>query len=352
MPLADFPSQHSVIALLQRSIQQGRLGHAYLLAGNDLGELEAVGLALGQALNCVEPTEIAPDGTPLDACGQCLSCRKIAQTNHPDVLVLRPESKLRQMRIGQIVRRPNSPPRVLADMVNAKSTEGRYKVAILVAADRLNEDAANSLLKMLEEPPPQTVYVLLTTEPGRLLDTIRSRCLRLNFAGDSQREHSTDELAWLADFAAMAAEGREDVFGRYRLLGTLLERLSALNDAIEEEIDAAAPWAEHEELPPELRDQWADQSRAAVMAEYRLRRAGYLSALQAWLRDVWLRTLGVDGSLEIFPNLSEAAGRVAARLTSLEAEENLRIIESTQRTLHTNVTELLALETGLLKLKL
>ena len=73
MPLADFPSQYSVITLLQRSIQQGRLGHAYLLAGNDLGELEAVGLALGQALNCVEPTEIAPDGTPLDACGQCLS---------------------------------------------------------------------------------------------------------------------------------------------------------------------------------------------------------------------------------------------------------------------------------------
>ena len=352
MPLADFPSQQSVIALLQRSIAQGRLGHAYLLAASDLAELEAVGLALGQALNCVEPPETATDGTPLDACGHCLSCRKIAQANHPDVMVLRPESKLRQMRIGQIVRRPNSPPRVLADMVNAKSTEGRYKVALLVAADRLNEDAANSLLKMLEEPPPQTVYALLTTEPGRLLDTIRSRCLRLNFAGDSQRAHSDDELAWLADFAAMAAEGREDVFGRYRLLGTLLERLSALNDAIEEEVEAAAPWAEHDDLPPELRDQWTDQSKAAVMAEYRLRRAGYLTALQAWLRDVWLHTLNVDSALEIFPDLGEAANRVASRLTPREAEANLRIIESTQRTLHTNVTELLALETGLLKLKL
>ena len=352
MPLADFPSQQSVIALLQRSIAQGRLGHAYLLAGSDLAELEAVGLALGQALNCVEPPETATDGTPLDACGHCLSCRKIAQANHPDVMVVRPESKLRQMRIGQIVRRPNSPPRVLADMVNAKSTEGRYKVALLVAADRLNEDAANSLLKMLEEPPPQTVYALLTTEPGRLLDTIRSRCLRLNFAGDSQRAHSDDELAWLADFAAMAAEGREDVFGRYRLLGTLLERLSALNDAIEEEVEAAAPWAEHDDLPPELRDQWTDQSKAAVMAEYRLRRAGYLNALQAWLRDVWLHTLNVDSALEIFPDLGEAANRVASRLTPREAEANLRIIESTQRTLHTNVTELLALETGLLKLKL
>ena len=216
MPLADFHAQQDVVTLLQRSLERGRLGHAYLFTGQDLAELETVGLTLAQTLNCAQPPQTAPDGTPMDACGICVSCQKIMSGSHPDVMVVKPESKLRQIKIGQIVRRPNSPPRVLHDLVNNKPVEGGYKVALLVAADRLNEDAANSLLKTLEEPPARTVFVLLSTEPGRLLDTIRSRCLRLNFAGDGQRTFGEGELAWLREFAAMAAKGDKDLFGRYR----------------------------------------------------------------------------------------------------------------------------------------
>ncbi|MCH2602032.1 MAG: hypothetical protein MKZ76_03540, partial [Pedosphaera sp.] len=166
MPLADFHAQQDVVTLLQRSLERGRLGHAYLFTGHDLAELESVGLALAQTLNCAQPPQSAPDGTPMDSCGTCVSCQKIMSASHPDVMVVKPESKLRQIKIGQIVRRPSSPPRVLHDLVNNKPVEGGYKVALLVAADRLNEDAANSLLKTLEEPPARTVFVLLSTEPG------------------------------------------------------------------------------------------------------------------------------------------------------------------------------------------
>ena len=69
MPLAEFSNQENVVALLQRSLERGRLGHAYLFTGEDLAELEAMGLALAQTLNCQEPPQAAPDGTPLDACG-------------------------------------------------------------------------------------------------------------------------------------------------------------------------------------------------------------------------------------------------------------------------------------------
>ena len=352
MPLADFVSQQDVVTLLQRSLERGRLGHAYLFTGQDLAELESVGLALAQTLNCAQPPQTAANGTPLDACGQCPSCRKITTVSHPDVMVVKPESKLRQIKIGQIVRRPGSPPRVLHDLVLNKPVEGGYKVALLVAADRLNEDAANSLLKTLEEPPARTVFVLLSTEPGRLLDTIRSRCLRLNFAGDGQHVAGEDELAWLEEFAAMAAKGDKDLFGRYRLLDTLMGRLKDVEAAIEAEVEATSPLSQHEEIPPELRDQWEEESKAAIMAEYRYRRAGFLAALQGWLRDVWLHARGLGEERACFPNLAANAAAVGVRLTPDEAETNLRLMEQTQRTLHTNVTELLVLEMGLLKLKL
>ena len=352
MPLADFHAQQDVVTLLQRSLERGRLGHAYLFTGHDLAELESVGLALAQTLNCAQPPQSAPDGTPMDSCGTCVSCQKIMSASHPDVMVVKPESKLRQIKIGQIVRRPSSPPRVLHDLVNNKPVEGGYKVALLVAADRLNEDAANSLLKTLEEPPARTVFVLLSTEPGRLLDTIRSRCLRLNFAGDGQRAFGEDELAWLREFAAMAAQGDKDLFGRYRLLDTLMVRLKALEATIDEEVEAASPLSQHEEIPPELRDQWEEESKAAVMAEYRHRRAGFLTALQGWLRDVWLHARGLGAERARFPDLADNAASVGGRITARDAEANLRLVEQTQRTLHTNVGELLVLEMGLLKLKL
>jgi hypothetical protein len=77
-----------------------------------------------------------------------------------------------------------------------------------------------------------------------------------------------------------------------------------------------------------------------------------LAALQGWLRDVWLRSAGISDELALFPALSTAAETVAARLSPREALENFRVMERTQGLLHTNVNELLALETGLLKLKL
>ena len=83
MPLADFHAQQNVVTLLQRSLERGRLGHAYLFTGQDLAELEAVGLTLAQTLNCPQPPQTAPDGTPMDSCGTCVSCQKIMSAGAP-----------------------------------------------------------------------------------------------------------------------------------------------------------------------------------------------------------------------------------------------------------------------------
>src|SRR5947209_2730059 len=232
MAFKDF-KQHAMSAqLLQRSLERGRLGHAYLFSGQELSELEGFALTLAKTLNCLEP--VKTNGVAVDCCDKCLNCQKIAHGNHADVFWVRPESKLRVIRMNQVVRRDDSPARVLLEFVNLKPTESEYKIAIVVCADRMNEQAANAFLKTLEEPPAKSILVLLTTEPQRILETIFSRCLRLSFGADAQRPLSPAQLAWLTGFSDAAAAEQTSLLGRYRLMDVLLKKLSELKGGIEE----------------------------------------------------------------------------------------------------------------------
>ena len=95
--------------------------------------------------------------------------------------------------------------RDLMQTVHLKPAQAALKVAVIVAADRLNVQAANAFLKTLEEPPADSTLILLSTEPQRMLETILSRCLRLNFAGESGRLRDPSLLAWLKNLSEMAA---------------------------------------------------------------------------------------------------------------------------------------------------
>ena len=90
--------------------------------------------------------------------------------------------------------------------------------------------AANAFLKTLEEPPPRSVLILLTTEPQRLLETILSRCLRLNFAGEGPQQLAPAQMEWLATFSEMAAAEQKSLLGRYRLMDVLLRKLNEVKD--------------------------------------------------------------------------------------------------------------------------
>ena len=369
--------------LLQRSLERGRLAHAYLFTGRQLDRLEGLARTLAKTLNCLHPVERG--GVAVDCCDRCLNCQKVEHGNHADVFWVRPESKSRQIRIGQIVHRDDSPPRVLLDAVNLKPTESQYKFGVIVAADRMNDQAANAFLKTLEEPPPRSVLILLTTEPQRLLETIVSRCLRLNFAGEGPQHLAPAQMEWLATFSEMAAADQKSLLGRYRLMDVLLRKLNEVRASIDETLTARSPLEKYEDAEEELRDRWEKELKAAVEAEYRRQRADFLLALQWWLRDVWLQTLSQVQSLKskvqspdpkvgagtaeskpvnhqpstinspdtllAFPQLG-GTKRVAERITPEAATENLRIMEQLQRWLSTNAQEGLALEVGLLKLQL
>jgi DNA polymerase-3 subunit delta' len=241
--------------------------------------------------------------------------------------------------------------RDLMQTMNLKPTVAQFKVGVIVAADRLNMHAANAFLKTLEEPPPKSLLILLTTEPQRMLETILSRCLRVTFAGGGIKFDAA-HTAWLRAFSGMASSGAGGLMARYRLLGLIMKKLAEQREVIEKTLNARSPLERYDDLETAMRDKLEDELAAAVEAEYRRQRTDLLGVLHWWLRDVWLQRLAVGTDLLSFPDLTAAAQAVAGRISPAEARTNLEVLDRLQRQLHTNVQEALALEVGLLKLRL
>jgi len=236
--------------------------------------------------------------------------------------------------------------------VHLKPTQAPWKVAVIEAADRLNVQAANAFLKTLEEPPSDSILILITTEPERLLETILSRCLRLNFAGETGHFRRPEFLEWLKGFSETAGREQRSLLSRYQLLSLILNKLDEMKTAIKKTLTERSPLETLDEVDPKVRERLEDELTAAIESEYRRQRADVLSGVEWWLRDVWLQSLGLDGEMLTYPQFRQITSGVAQRITPEQAIQNLAQIEDTQGLLHSNVQEALALEVGLLKLKL
>ena len=161
MVVSVYPWQQTVWQQLIAQQQAGRLPHALLFTGQRGIGKGYFADALAHWLLCAEPTD---DG----ACGDCKSCQLIAAGTHPDWLRLEPEAEGKAIKIDPI--------RAVNAFVAQTAQQGGYKVVQLSPADALNTNAANALLKSLEEPTAKTVFLLLSDQPGRVMATIRSRC--------------------------------------------------------------------------------------------------------------------------------------------------------------------------------
>ena len=154
------------IALLQRAINNEKVVNSYLFWGNEGTGKKYVALQFAKALNCLETKSDAGD-----ACDQCTSCKKIDHGRHPDVLLIEPEGQ--NIRVEQI--------RQLQRELAYRPYEGKHRICILTAADRMAPHIPNTLLKTLEEPPLHTVIILLANNSRFILPTILSRCQPIRF---------------------------------------------------------------------------------------------------------------------------------------------------------------------------
>jgi len=166
MSLKNIIGQEKAVGMLSGVIMRQRVASSYLFCGERGIGKKTTALNFAKALNCQQPELQA------DACDVCESCIKIDAGSHPDLLVISPEE--RQIRIEEI--------RMIDDILSFKPFEGRKKIVLVDDAETMNISAANAFLKTLEEPPEDSLIILISSRPDLLPATIRSRCSRINFA--------------------------------------------------------------------------------------------------------------------------------------------------------------------------
>ncbi|HOY67723.1 MAG TPA: DNA polymerase III subunit delta' [Candidatus Ozemobacteraceae bacterium] len=169
--------QDAAVGHLRRSLARNRVAQTYLFTGSPSVGKGLTALAFAATLQCLESGVTDQNALP-EACGGCLSCRRIAAGSHPDVTTVTVQGN--DIRIDQVRR--------LQELAVLQPNMGRWRIFIIDPADRLNDYSANSLLKILEEAPPRAIFILLAESPERVLPTVRSRSEQVVFRTPSHEE--------------------------------------------------------------------------------------------------------------------------------------------------------------------
>ena len=299
---------------LCKGVDSGRLAHAYLVIGAPRGEAMKFAEAFIQLLFC--EAEEKP-------CGVCTPCRLIEAHKQVDVLWIEPQSKSREITAKEDVDRR------LLPFLQKSSFAGGWKVAVLVAADRMNVAAANKLLKTLEEPPPKTLILLLSDSPQMLLPTILSRCQRLVLPTTGAQRVPFAELLELLQ-ACPPSSGLEAA----RLAGML----KAISDQSQKGISSAIQEEEAEEALDEANRKKIIEAR--TNARLKEAQAEIFRTLLDWHRDLLLLVSGSDKQYLIFAEQSDALQQQAKHQTVSSVLQSIQAIEEMARRMDRNLPAL------------
>ncbi len=310
--------------MLQEAVLSENASHAYLFAGPDQVGKTTLARAFAQAITCEEPVA----GSGLGGCGQCRSCRLTAEGGHPDHRFIEPSNG--QIKIEQI--------RNLIREASLSPVEGRYKVFIIRAFDRANPNAANAILKTLEEPSETTRILLTSSQSVGLLPTITSRCQVLHLRPLSVPDVAgvlQSELNLAAERAELLANLSGGRIGWAIQLGSQPER-----------------WQVHEQRLERIQELVQQNVVERLAYAEKLAVATDIDAtLRVWLfwwRDVLLVQQGCD---DLVANLDqvETIRKLALSTSPGDVRRFLSALMTTAGYLRRNVSVRLALEALLLK---
>lgn len=293
-------------ALLQNTIRRDKVHHAWLFVGPAGVGRRTMARTFAMALNCEQQ-----DG---EACGQCGSCHKILGNIHPDVKWVGEDRTAAQLKIEEV--REN-----ILRFITLRIFEARFRVVVVLDAERMNVNTANALLKTLEEPPQRTVFILTAPSLNALLPTIRSRCqkLRLSPVEDQTLTRFLAEKQSLpTDQALLLARLAEGSVGR--ALGYNPEQLAARTTFLKAMLDTASgsnadPLGLAEKLNPDrltllsqldsLESLWRDVAVAQLAPQTPLRNPDFQPQIAAMASRVPARTLQ-----QLLASAAEARGAV------------------------------------------
>ncbi len=275
MAFKDVAGNVRIKRILKLALERGRVPSSLIFGGPDGVGKSDMALNLAKTLNC--------QTLATDSCDACHSCRSIESGVHPDVMVLTAE--VRDVKIEQI--------RLLKQMAYLRPMTGKRRVFIIEEAENLSEPAANSLLKVLEEPPHFTTIILVTASPFRLAPTIRSRCQTLTFSSIGREE--IEEILLERDFSPEQA----------RILALLvdgnLERAQELDwDDVRALKDEA--WGVFDALASADRSSQFLERFGAVPKAVQEEFGGVMEVLSSFARDILLLRLGGEPSLLLNPD--------------------------------------------------
>lgn len=322
MSFRDIIGQESVVNFLQQALRTQRVSHAYLFLGpSGVGKM-LTARTLAKALNC----QVEKD----DSCDLCSSCQKIDRNLHPDVKILSPEG--RSLGIEQV--------RTLQKEISFRPYEGRFKIFILEAVERITHQAANCLLKTLEEPPGEAVLILITSSMATLLPTVVSRCQLARFRLLNSLELEKvlqDKFKFPADEARLLAA----------LGGGSLEKSLSFktNETLNSRKEMENCWKEIQKVKfPGIFRQIEEFSRNREKAQK------FVDFLTLWFRDLLvLRESGKEEYL-LNPDYQHWLKTQVSLFSTSRLIEILKELEETRQLLSRNVNIRLALEVLLLKI--
>jgi DNA polymerase-3 subunit delta' len=329
MALTDLDEKYRGLPSRLLASLQNYPGQSYVFHGDTIEEVKAFADEWVQTCACQSRTDRG-------ACGECRHCQLIISGNYPELTLVEPSSKSRIIPVDSI--------RAFQARFYLKAAVGVTKIGVVVEADRMPVQAQNAFLKTLEEPPPNTLLILLTTRIDALLNTIKSRCRIVSLAANNI--HYDPNIMEGVAGALSPLKGKDGAAAAQEVLEEFKVLFAGLKKKAQIEVEDGLTISDQENQDAALRKKFKEKVIVLTEGRYRFYREQIVSLIEVWIAQNFMKSHGVEDSQLPYPKLLATEWSYGL----LDGEKSVSLIEDLKGDLDGNVNEDLALENFFLQI--